>query len=464
MRDAEKIPSRQPTPPLMFASQLPVDHHAGACLKDLESGARIIAGNAGHHALVLKLLVQIYQSSLVEDFQNRLDEPSYEPNDRLLLIRNGQLIGHTQVSRQIGWFDQQRCPFAKLQDFVMLPEYRTAEFDTSLLEVAESTAAREGAVLGLVRTERAEWFERQGWSRCRGQGHTRANTRAILSHCDAQGARPRRQCPTIEVRTWRHFELDSLRHIYQQLCSNMWGTLQRSEAAWQWLAGRKAHDQILLAVEKARAKTKPLSTDASNRREPRIVGYTVVRDSCIVEMMTLPGYSGARTLMVSRACRDAIDRGHHCISLHTPSADPMHELLVTAGGTWVTDSAKCGGQWMLKLLAPFRWVEKFYPVFHQRARESGIPRPCEIDFRVGDAPYRFSLTRRSSRLESFEGNSSHVHCDWQTFQDLLFSNLSLSMAVAEGRIRINRRGTYRTLADLFPPKLFWQSPFELLRL
>lgn len=461
--------AKQRTPGAMQQNQLPMDHHAGACLKDLDSGTRILAGNAGHHALVLNLLVQIHQCSLVEDFQNRLDEPSYEPNDRLLLVRDGQLIGHARVSKQIGWFDQQRCPIAKLQDFAMLPEYHAAEFDASLLEVAESTAAQEGAVLGLVRTERPQWFEKHGWSRCRGQGHTRANTLDILSHFDAQEARPRRLRPSIEVRTWRHFELDSIRHIYQQMCTTMWGALQRSEAAWQWLAGRKAHDQILLAVEKVRKKTKPLSASPPDRNEAHVVGYAVVRDSCIVEMMTLPGYSGARGLMVARACRDAIDRDHHFISLHTPAADPMHELLVTAGGTWVTDHAKCSGQkysgqWMLKLLAPHRWVERFYPVFHQRAREAGIRRPCELDFRVGDDAYRFSLTRRSSRLESFDVDPPNVHCDWQAFQEMMFSNLTLSQAAAEDRIRITSRDATRTLAALFPPKLFWQSPFEMLKL
>ena len=434
------------------------------CLRELDANTRIIAGNVGDHPIVLKLLVQIYQSSLAEDFQSRLDEPSYEPCDRLLLARAGQLVGHVQVSKQIGWFRQQRCPFVKLQDFVTLPEFHPAGYDVALLETAEATAIHEGAILGLVRTDRPQWFEQHGWSCCRGQGHTRADTRAILSHFNAHRANARRKRSSIEVRSWRHFELDSLRSVYQQLSTNMWGTMQRSEATWQWLVGRKAHDQILIAVRKACGETDGRSLTPHAGDGSCVVGYAVVRDSCILEMMTLPGYSATRPMLVARACRDAIDRGHHFVSLHTPAADPLHELLVTAGGSWLGDSVTSGGLWMFKLLDPERWIERFYPVLHQRAREAGIGSSQEINLAVGEADYRLTLTRRSSRLELVKRQRSDVHCDWRTFQNLLVSNLTYAEAVADNRLQTDRPEVLRSLAALFPPKLFWQSPFELLRL
>lgn len=436
----------------------------GACLRELDAATRIVAGNAGDHALVLKLLIEVHQCPLAEDFQSRLDEPSYEPSDRLLLVRDGQLAGHVQVAKHFGWFQEQRLPLVKLQDFVILPEFRAAEYDEALLKVAETTAVREGSFLGLVRTEQPEWFEQHGWSCCRGQGYTRANTRAILSHFDAQWANPRRKKPGIEVRTWRHFELDSLRRVYQQISTNMWGALHRSEAQWQWLVNRKAQDQVLLAVERPREEAAVQPSNPQVGDDPHVVGYAVVRDSCVVEMFTLPGYASARPQMVARACRDAIDRDLHFVSLHTPAADSMHEVLVTAGGTWVADSPSSGGVWMQKLLTPDRWIERFYPVLHQRAREAGLRSAQQIDLRVGGSGYRLILTRRSSRLEPFEGQPTHVRCDWHAFQDLLTSNLALSEAVAHGRLQTDHPSIAQTLAALFPPKLFWQSPYELLRL
>ncbi len=435
----------------------------------LDGNTHICAGNAGDNPLLIEFLVQAYQAQLADDFQSRLDEPLYQPSDRLLVRRADELLGHVQVSKLIGWFHGQRCPIGRLQDFVTLPEYRSSTLDASLLEVAESVAINEGAIIGFVRSDRPEWFEQYGWSRCRGQGHTRANTRAILSHLDAQQSKRQHHCTDFEVRTWRHFELDSILQVYQQLSTNMWGTWQRSLETWQWLVGRKAHDQILIAVETAGAANEDASTSNVGKLEHlpeqlNVLGYAILRDSCIVEMLTLPGQSAVRAALLTQACRDAIDRDHHFVSLHTPATDPLHELLVTAGGSWIADSAASGGQWMLKLLSPERWIERLYPVLHERAREAGIPRPLVVELSIGGQCHRLTLTRRSSRLESVEPSPVAVQCDWRSFQDLLTSNLTFPEAIAQGRLRTPHLSLLRTLAALFPPKLMWHSPFPMLRL
>jgi hypothetical protein len=196
-----------------------------------------------------------------------------------------------------------------------------------------------------------------------------------------------------------------------------------------------------------------------------VVGYAVVRDSCIVEMMTLPGYATVRSMLVARACRDAIDRYHHFVSLHTPATDPMHELLVTAGGSWHACGVQHGSPWMHKLLSPEKWVERLYPQLYHRAKEAGIPRPLEIGFAVDERRYRFLFTRRSVRLEhALPSTQTDVACDALTFQELLTSNLAWTTARERGLLRIEDSAKAAILAALFPPRLFWQSPFELLRL
>ena len=219
---------------------------ATPCLQSLSADTHILAGNKGDHPHILRLLSQAFQSPIDDDFQSRLDEPLYAPSDRLLLCRDEQLIGHVQVSKQVGWFHGQRCVFARLQDFVTLPEYRSSELDAPLLEVAESVALNEGALLALVRTDRPEWFEQHGWSCFRGQGHTRANTRAILSHLDAQQTLRKRRLPTIEVRTWRHFQLDSI----LQLCRRICGAL--CNARWKlgngWSVAKRTIKYLSLSI------------------------------------------------------------------------------------------------------------------------------------------------------------------------------------------------------------------------
>jgi hypothetical protein len=483
------------------------------CLRKLSSDIKIVSGNVGDHSLIASLLAQVALAPRAEDFQSRNDAPSYLPADRLLVKRKGQLIGHVHLSRSIGWFQGVRLPLVKLNDFAMLPEYlrQTADgtqYAAALLQEAESTAAREGAMLAVQHTDQSEWFQQQGWSLCRVQGHTLANTRAILSHLDAQQSLRRRRAgineAKIEIRSWRHVELDCLRHIYQQSVIDMWGTLHRSEETWQWLAGRKAHDQILLAIDRSAASARSRSRDdplppavdppdadevngsadgpdesVDSAQDPpggmtsictpqEAIGYAVLRDSCLIEMFTLPGFSSARTAMIAQACRDAIDRDHHFVELHTPAVDPMHELLVTAGGSWQR-RLTADGEWMFKLLSPDKWLERLYPVLQQRTHEGGLARPLEITLDVDGLIYQLTLTRRSARLQPVSAsNCAHstgqVACDRLAFQDLLTSNLKVSTAIAQGRLATATPDISQTLAILFPFRLFWQSPFELLRL
>ena len=177
----------------------------------------------------------------------------------------------------------------------------------------------------------------------------------------------------------------------------------------------------------------------------------------------MPGYAAVRLSLVARACRDAIDRDLHFVSLHTPPTDPLHEVLVTAGGSWQPGPVQ--GPWMCKLLSPEKWVERLYPQLYRRAREAGIPRPLEIGFAVDEQRYRFVFTRRSVRLEHVLPSAPvSVICDAVTFQNLLLSNLTWQSAIERGHIRVDDPKRTAVLAALFPPRLFWQSPFELLRL
>jgi hypothetical protein len=446
-------------------AHLPLSYARGdaACVLDLGGGARIESGSPGDHPLVLQLLVEARQAALGEDFQSRLDEPSYRPSDRLLVRRDQALVAHVHLASCIGWFENQRVPLVKLQDFATLPEFARAGYDDELVRSAESIATGEGAILAVVHAEAPDVFLRHGWSLLRGQGHTRASARAVLAHLDAQEAtRWRRRRPGVQVRTWRHFELDAIRQVYEQAAPPLWGPLLRSEAAWQWLVARKAQDQILLAApsNKASSEIAELGDDGADR----IVGYAAIRGSCIAEMMTLEGCDAARAQLLARACRDAIDRDHHYISLYTPAADSLHELLVTAGGAWISDASAGAPRWLVKLLGPEKWVERLYPAWHDRARQCSVPRPFELGLVAGDERYRFTLTRRSSRLErNAELPAAWVEGPAAIAESLLLGNLSIASAVTRGELRLSQPELAGPLAAIFAPRLFWQSPLELMR-
>jgi predicted acetyltransferase len=427
-------------------------------------GARIVAGNVGDHPLVMNLLAQIGHGGQIEDFQARLDHPHYQPSDRLLLYVGAELAAHVHATRHAAWFEGVRVALAKFENLAVLPEYRLSAVDDELIAAAETAAAAEGAVVAVVDALDPAPFERRGWSRCRAQGHTRANARAVLAHLEAQEqSRQRRRRSMIRVRTWRHFELDCIRALYESVATGLWGSLVRSEATWQWLIGRKAQDQVLLAAMPTRQ-----NADASAERDEaseRVVGYAATRGSCILEMATHADRPAARLHLLKQACRDAIDRDHHSISLYTPAADPLHELLVTAGGAWIADkTVATAPRRMMRLLAPERWIDRGYSLWSDRAAKAGVARPLELVFFVDGEPWRLSLTRRSARLDRTTNDpGTRIECDHATFQSLLLGNLAITPAIAAGRLRLSSVDLAGPLNAIFPARIFWQSPLDGLR-
>ena len=63
-----------------------------------------------------------------------------------------------------------------------------------------------------------------------------------------------------------------------------------------------------------------------NEAAAPIVGYAVVRQERIVELMTDPAYPTAGVQLLARACSDAIERRGHEIVLEAPAEDPLHRF------------------------------------------------------------------------------------------------------------------------------------------
>src|SRR5687767_2355523 len=97
----------------------PAAHHA----------ARLVAGNAGDHMLVYALLRAANQTPSYEDFVTWLDEPTYEPSDRLLVKQDERILAHVQLLQRTAWFEGVKLPIGSLQDLAVLPEYADAGYE-----------------------------------------------------------------------------------------------------------------------------------------------------------------------------------------------------------------------------------------------------------------------------------------------------------------------------------------------
>jgi hypothetical protein len=432
-------------------------------LRQLSGETSLSLAELGDHGPILKLLETVYRAQLSEEFQSRNEAPGYEPASRLLLRVSDRLVGHLCLTSRVGCFGGQRVPLARFEDLAVYAEYEDSAAEEALLEQAEQLAVRDGALLAVTYTTRASAYLRRGWMVLRGQGHSRVNTRGALAHLDAQQCRPGVRRPPLRVNAWRAVELQDLRSLYDaQLAGpSAWGGLIRSEATWRWLVARGTHDLIFTATPpRKRSSASPDSPPAGP-----VVGYAVLKDSCIVELAVHPDFASARTSLLAATCREAIDRDHQFVSVHAPAVDALHDVLVTAGGTWVADASSHGGCWMLKLLAPERWIERCFSVWQQRARDRGLPRPLACQFCGGAEQWRFLLTRRSARLEPRASQQwASVACDASFFQALLVGNVSLLDALAGQEVQTSDPEIARHIAGVFAPQMFWQSPWELLSL
>lgn len=417
---------------------------------------RLVAGHAADHRLIYELLRTAPLAPSADSFSSSLEEPSYEPADRLLVKRGSQILGHVQLAHRSAWFQGIKLPIASIEGLVILPELRDAGYERLLFTAAEQSLRGTQAVVAFAHTDRVELFRTAGWSELAPPRHTEANVNDVLAClADCSETTPtltRREAP-LRIRHWRHVELEPLLDVARQSAATTWGGLDRNEAYWRWLVGRKSSDSLIVAIE---GRDDWVSLDSPSH----IVGYAVTRGSQLIELGTRTDFQRAARPLLARACQDAIERDCRAISLHLPASDPLHQLMLAAGGRW--SARQRPETWLTRLIDASRWVENLYPVLLERAKAANLARPLAIGFDLGRRKYRFELTRRSGHLLLDDEVFSDVTCSLSTLSGLMLGNLDFVEARQSGRIHFSSDEVAAVIAALFPQVTFWQSPFDAL--
>ncbi len=417
-------------------------------------GFKLVSGHVGDHRLVHALLRAANQKPTYEHFLAGLDEPTYEPSDRLLIKLDNQLIAHVLVLRRNAWFDHHSLPIGWLHDMAILPEYQARGYEQFLVSAAERAARDHQALAAFVCTDQPALFQAAGWSEIGDQRFTQASVHDILGALHSPRlVKPLRRQRVPQIRLWRQVELDGLRHFYRQTAASAWGALDRSEAYWRWLVGRKDHDQLIVAIH-GRDNWEELLTPS------RIVGYAMTRGSQVVELATLQAFEPFAHSLLERACQDAIEHNHRSVTLHIRRTEPLHKLMISAGGTWNSSKSAGGRTRMFKLLDPTRWIESLRDVLLRRAAAAGLALPLTISFASGLRKYRFELTHQASQLRHDCAAIADVRCSLEALGGLFVGNLDSTAACAAGQFEVLSERTIAHLAALFPVVTFWQSQFD----
>ena len=324
--------------------------------------------SAADHPAVTRLLASLFHSPSTckcseAEFKASIDDPFHEPHDRLIIRCGPRLLGHVLTTRRAMRFGALMLPAAGMHWLGVAPEIRHQGHGLRLLAAAENAMADQGALFGLIRTSVPHFFRRSGWALCGHHSHSRAHVHDVLAGMIDLGLRPGRQTRPrpaallhgpcrrrrTHVRCWRRVEIPALVRIYNLNTFDLCGPLERTESYWHWLVDRHGYDRLYVALDG------PDLFELDETRTP-IVGYAAIRGERILELMAEPHHPSAGVDLLSRACDDAIEQGHTCLTYHGHPQDTLHDLFTSVGGVHHREASDDGQVLMARLLQPTRFL------------------------------------------------------------------------------------------------------------
>jgi predicted N-acetyltransferase YhbS len=141
----------------------------------------VLGARGGDHATIYYFLQSIFQGPPRTEFNASLQDPSYEPSDRLLLWQKRRIAAHVRLTHRTMQLGSTTIPIARLTALGVAPEHRNQGFGTHLLRAAENRMTAGGALVGVLRTSLPHFFRRTGWALCGQPSYRRADARALLS-------------------------------------------------------------------------------------------------------------------------------------------------------------------------------------------------------------------------------------------------------------------------------------------
>ncbi len=423
---------------------------------------RVANATPGDHPMIHQFLLSVFHKPTPIEFQAQLEEPRYEPADRLVIKNGSQIIAHLRILNREMQFGHLVLPVGIIADLATAPECRGHGCATALLSAARKILLRDGATIGLLATDQPRFYMRRGWIVCGRHCYSAAAPREILSYlnqreAEVTGAHESILTPPIRkrynIRLWRHVELAALMRLYNENMDHGHGNLVRSDAYWRWLVSRGGNQRIYVAID----GPDKIELDASLAP---IVGYAATREGRIVEIMSSPDHPEASVQLLARACGDAIEKDFFHVRLDAPSEQPMHQLLIRAGGEHGYHEADQGMVFMASIFKPRRFLGVISRDLDRRAKEAGLPRPCQLGLFVDKEKYRLRVSRRSVELIPGTLGRSYLKCSLYELNQLLLGHLDVRSAVESGRLGVSTRVALEMADALFPRLPFWRPPWD----
>jgi predicted N-acetyltransferase YhbS len=443
-----------------------------------EGGPRLVPARTGDHLAIHRLLLAAFHGPTATEFQAQLDEPLYDPADRLIVRHGESVAAHLRTSRRQIHLGSTAVSAVQLMDLATAPEYRGLGFASSLIAAAQRSARERGAQLGLTRTRAATLFARQGWAVCGRHSYATAGARQILAQLqatsegvaaprddDAAAALLRAPKSPINVRPLRRIELPSVMRLYADSLADRWGSPLRSEAYWEWLVNRAAYDRAYVVAEG------PESGDLAQQLAA-IRGYAFVQQGRLVELAVASSRRELAEHLIARVCADANEQDQWQIRLDSPPDDPLHQLFHAAGGQFAHAEEIGGEVFMAKVLDPVGLMTALGDVFAARYRAAQLQKPLLLGLeiqcgaRAGNKSaaelVRLQLVVSPRGLKVISGplGRTYLSLRRRDLAPLLLGHWHLPDMIEAGRIEASTKTAGEIGRVLFPKLPWWRPPLD----
>ena len=423
---------------------------------------RVVRACTGDHPMIHRFLVSVFHRPSQVEFQAQLEEPSYEPMDRLLIKDGDHIVAHARLLNREMRYGRLVLPVGIIADLATLPEYRGRGCGSVLLAAARRAMLQNGSALGLLETDQPRFFIRRGWVVNGRHSYSAAGPRRILSYLKQREAEAGglirslgdlRARKPYTIRLWRRVELAALMRLYSENMRTGHGSLVRSHAYWRWLVSRWGKQRIYVAINGQDR------FELDDRLTP-IVAYAATRDARIVELMCSADHPDASVQLLGRACADAIESDFCHVRLDAPPHEALHTLVSRAGGDYAYHEADKGQVFMAHTLQLNRFLQFVGRDLVRRARQAGMPDPHRLGVLLNEEKYQLSLGHQGVHLSPGQLGRSYLKCSPYDLTQLLLGHVDVQHALASGRLRASTGVARETAEAVFSRTILWRSPWD----
>lgn len=402
--------------------------------------AEYTLGSEADHESVYQMLLHVFHGPDRDAFLGALSDPSYQPDQRLLVKVDGRIASHVHLTERTVRYGPATLPMNGVMWVGTLPEYRGLGLAQNLVRLADRRARETGAVLQSLTTSMPQYYRPIGWGVCGRQTFGLISSRNLPSVGDglveAKGG-------AWHVRPWRQVELNDLMDLYDRQFATTTGSVVRTEDYWRWIIGRRYAHVIWVACQGEAVR-----------------GYAFVKDHRVLEVATDPAYPHALMALLSRVRAEALERAYPEVVIHAPMGHPALEVVRQSAGR-VVNAEEWEGQCAMHHVPDVGgFLKAILPALERRAKEAEAPMPLELGLTVGHERWLIRVATPRSRVEPDKLSRRHLTLTPAAFVRLAMGHTGIDRAIDADGVEPSTSTAIDAARVLFPVQPIWRSPLD----